>query len=225
MTDAPSHGDSQAELAELALGILDGRERAALLDHLAGCPGCALELEQLTTAADELVHLAAEADPPVGFESRLFERLEISDPENVVRPGWGHRWRSVAAIAAALVLAFGVGWVVHPSDGDKPRSAVTAPSSNELKATLVSHGHYLGDASIYGNSPAWLFMAVEATSDTGRVRCTVTTADGRIHLVGSFTLNDGRGAWAAPLWVGKSPVRSAQVVDSGGRVLATANFA
>ena len=71
-----SHERFEADLAELAAGVLDRREEAALLDHLASCPSCATEFEQLASAAKSLLELALEMEPPVGFESRFWDRIE-----------------------------------------------------------------------------------------------------------------------------------------------------
>jgi hypothetical protein len=80
-----SHQRFEADLAELAVGILDRREEAALLDHLASCPSCATEFDQLASAAKSLLLLVLEIEPPVGFESRLWDRIEAcsSDTEDV----------------------------------------------------------------------------------------------------------------------------------------------
>jgi anti-sigma factor RsiW len=74
----PSHERFEADLAELAAGILDRREEAALLNHLASCPGCAAEFEKLARAAKSLLLLVLEMEPPVGFETRLWDRIESS---------------------------------------------------------------------------------------------------------------------------------------------------
>jgi anti-sigma factor RsiW len=71
-----SHERFEADLAELAAGILDRREEATLLNHLASCPNCAAEFEQLASAAKSLLQLVLEIEPPVGFESRLWDRIE-----------------------------------------------------------------------------------------------------------------------------------------------------
>jgi anti-sigma-K factor RskA len=69
--------DRTRELAaELALGILDGEERAQALRHLAECPECRRAVEELTAVADELLMLAPEREPPAGFESRVLARLQ-----------------------------------------------------------------------------------------------------------------------------------------------------
>jgi hypothetical protein len=71
-----SHERFEADLAELAAGVLDRREKAALLDHLASCPSCATEFEQLASAAKSLLLLVLEIEPPVGFEGRFWDRIE-----------------------------------------------------------------------------------------------------------------------------------------------------
>jgi len=71
-----SHERFEADLAELAAGVLDSREEAALLDHLASCPSCATEFEQLASAAKSLLLLVLEIEPPDGFEDRFWDRVE-----------------------------------------------------------------------------------------------------------------------------------------------------
>jgi len=65
-------------LAELALGVLDGRERVDLLGHVASCRTCTIELEQLTAAALSLLTILPGVDPPVDFEPRLLDRMSRS---------------------------------------------------------------------------------------------------------------------------------------------------
>jgi anti-sigma-K factor RskA len=61
--------------AELALGALTGRERAAALAHLETCRACREGVRQLTEAGGRLLELLPPAEPPVGFEIRVIERL------------------------------------------------------------------------------------------------------------------------------------------------------
>jgi hypothetical protein len=78
--------DTEASLAELALGILPGDERVQVLAHLDGCEHCLVEAERLTATADSLLHLASEIEPPLGLEVRLFQRQGVR--------AWlkGHDW-------------------------------------------------------------------------------------------------------------------------------------
>jgi len=71
-----SHERFEADLAELASGVLDRRKEAALLNHLVSCPRCAAEFEQLAWAAKSLLLLVLEIEPPIGFESRIWDEIE-----------------------------------------------------------------------------------------------------------------------------------------------------
>lgn len=75
-----SHERCEADLAELAAGVLGGQEEAALLRHLASCPRCAAQFERLASAAKSLLVLVLEMEPPVGFDSRFLDRIESRYP-------------------------------------------------------------------------------------------------------------------------------------------------
>jgi hypothetical protein len=72
---ATSHERFEADLAELAAGVFDRREEAALLDHLASCSSCTAKFEQLVSAAKSLLLAVLEIEPPVGFEARFWDRI------------------------------------------------------------------------------------------------------------------------------------------------------
>ena len=61
--------------AELALGVLTGRERAAALAHLDGCESCRELVRELTMTGEELLALLPSREPPPGFETRVLERI------------------------------------------------------------------------------------------------------------------------------------------------------
>ena len=107
------------ELAELALGVLTGRDRVRVLSHVDACPHCTEELEQLSRVADAVVQMAPAVEPPVGFEVRLFERMgvtvwpmwEVADVRPRRRRLRPSHWvpAVVAAAAAAVALGLGLG--------------------------------------------------------------------------------------------------------------------
>ena len=66
--------------AELALGVLTGRERAQALAHLDHCEACRENVRQLTVTGEELVGLLPAVEPPAGFETRVMERLGLGTP-------------------------------------------------------------------------------------------------------------------------------------------------
>lgn len=72
------------DLAELALGILTGRERSVVLSHLARCTDCQTKVDRLSRVCDAILILAPEIEPTSGFEIRTVEKMGVS------RPGWLH---------------------------------------------------------------------------------------------------------------------------------------
>ena len=214
-----------AELSDLAVGDLDGRERVIVLDHVASCASCTAELEEVTAAADSLVHVAPEVEPPVGFETRVFDRMPLRPAVTPSRRGW-HRSLLAVAAAAFVILAFGIGWVVHSSTGSPTQSAVATPGGYVAEAALVSpDGRSNGSVFVYPGASPWLFMTVSSSPLTGPLRCTITLADGTTRTIGTFPVVAGRPAsWGAPLPVAAGTVRTAEVIGPTGHVLARARF-
>jgi hypothetical protein len=66
--------------AELALGVLTGRERATATAHLETCKACREEVRELMVTGERLLELLPPAEPPAGFETRVLERLGMSAP-------------------------------------------------------------------------------------------------------------------------------------------------
>ena len=73
--------------AELALGVLTGRERATAIAHLEQCRACREEVRQLMTVGGLLPELLSPVEPPAGFETRVLQRLRASaQPEGQPEP-------------------------------------------------------------------------------------------------------------------------------------------
>jgi hypothetical protein len=66
--------------AELALGVLTGRERAMAVAHLDECDACREDVRQLMATGEQLLELLPSAEPPAGFETRVLERLGLPAP-------------------------------------------------------------------------------------------------------------------------------------------------
>jgi hypothetical protein len=229
--DLQTHGcddDAYAgNLAELSLGILTGRERAATLAHVESCPRCADELEQLSRAADAVVRVAPEMEPPVGFEVSLFSRMGVSEVQPRRRTFGIPRWALAAAAAVvALVVGLSIGWTTGSPTKSPTSVALPTPAGKPVAAAnLVENGVDVGHVFTYGGKTPWMFMTLADSAAHGRVICEVVTTDGVVHKVGSFTAKGGYGAWGAPLPVSPQGVRSAEVVSSNGAVIATATLA
>ncbi len=66
--------------AELALGVLTGRERATAIGHLDNCDECREDVRQLMVTGEQLLELLPPAEPPAGFETRVLARLGLPAP-------------------------------------------------------------------------------------------------------------------------------------------------
>jgi hypothetical protein len=209
------------DLAELALGVLTGRDRARALSHVESCPRCAEELEQLARVADTILQVAPESEPPLGFEVRLFERMGVADVRR--RRFRRSHWIpvSVAAAAAALALGLGMGLSSTPSP-----TALAGPQQHTAKVSgdLVENGRPVGHVAAFGGSKPWMSMTLADSTARGTVNCVVVTDDGVTDHVGTFVARQGYGAWSAPLSVNPADLRTAEVVSPSGTVIATATL-
>jgi hypothetical protein len=231
--------------AELALGVLTGRERAEALAHLDGCDACRATVRQLTLTGEELLGLLPASEPPPGFETRVMARIGLGAPEagtsrhghratrglhrvprsprstpaGRIHPGRRTRQMLAAAAAAVAIAGAGIG-------GWGLRSASTHVAQIPLSsaAFVSANSQTTGRIFVYNGDPAWLYMSVDTSSANGTVVCQVVGQDGRVTTIGSFSLTDGYGSWgsAVPRHVG--PLAGARLVSRDGTVLATAAF-
>jgi hypothetical protein len=208
-------------LPELALGTLTGEDRAGALGHLASCLDCRRELRALSEVADELLLLSPSAEPPVGFESRVMERVGIDKPSRrsrlpwvrAVKPSHSSRRRWVVAAAALLVAALGGGAAVYVADaGDRELAA------NYRRTLSVADGEYFaarplvdeqgaaaGHVFGYQGSTSWVFCVVR--TDREGVYDIEVTAGGNTWTAGEMSVHDARGSWGQPLDVDLHDVR------------------
>ncbi|MFI5034802.1 MAG: zf-HC2 domain-containing protein [Acidimicrobiales bacterium] len=212
--DDGAHEAVRGALAEYALGVLDGRDRAAVMGHVEGCEECADEVRSLTTTADALVHVPVAADPPLGFESRVMERIR--------RSGGPHaRTRTTLvslAAAASVIGAFGVGWALQSATAPTTQAHLAGPV---VERSLVAAGHPVGVVYVDTGRPSWMFVSLDVTGAPSRIRCDVITTSGRHDLVGTFNLVAGHGAWGTTLAVPWSSVRTVEITSMSGARVAT----
>ena len=234
--------------AELALGVLTGRERARALAHLDRCEACRENVRQLAVTGEELVGLLPAIEPPAGFETRVMERLGLGTPApgpalsparqlsparrlGLKLAGWfGGGWTgrdgvshprrilSAAAVAVAVIVAGLGGWGLH--------AATSSPAASPLSsAALLTASHQTaGQVYFYDSGSRWLYMSVDIGSGNGTVICQVEGTDGHLTTVGSFQLAGGYGYWGSPDPVTNGPLTGARLVTTTGTVLATATF-
>ena len=233
--------------AELALGVLTGRERARALAHLDRCDACREDVRQLTVTGEELVGLLPAIEPPAGFETRVMERLGLATPAPARQlsparrfgrklAGWmGGGWTgsagagrprrllAAAAAAVAIIVAGLGGWGLH--------AATSSPTASPLSsAALLTASHRTaGTVYFYDAGSRWLYMSVDIPSgsgaaENGTVICQVEGRDGHVITVGSFRLTGGYGYWGSPDPVASGPLAGARLVTTTGTVVATATF-
>ncbi len=215
-SDQFSHDALRESLAECALEVLDGRQRAAVMAHVETCEECDAELRALSSTSEALVTVPVAQDPPLGFESRVMDRIRRSDAPVALR-----RWRPLhlAAAATVFVAAVGVGWALdHATSSSNPTVAIR---SHVIERKLVSSGHTVGAIYVDTSRPDWMFVSIDAPGAPSRVRCEVVTNSGRHDLVGTFWLSAGYGAWGKSLDVPWSSVRTVEISTTSGVRIAT----
>src|SRR6516225_12317062 len=190
--------------AELALGVLTGRERAEALAHLDHCEECREHVRQLTMTGEELLGLLPSSEPPPGFETRVMERLGLAVPgprhaarrhlfgrgsDDTTRTfgiahlkadltGRTRRMLAVAAVVLAVLVAALGGWGLH--------AVTSSPAGPPLSsAELVSVSHQpVGDVFYYNGDSRWMYMSVYMKNTSGTVICQLVTTAGNVTTVG-----------------------------------------
>ncbi|MFD9095332.1 hypothetical protein [Streptomyces collinus] len=223
--------------AELALGVLPGRERAAALAHLDRCAECREYVGDLSGAADKLLDLLPDHEPPLGFESRVARGIvhDASAHESRhARAQQGARVRArrarlrLASIGAALAVAFGfaswaVGSAVEDITASPPAPVAVEPVMVGDMTAAARGGAPAGEVYAHPGTPGWIFMTVSLDGSTpynGKVTCLLERPDGTTVRAGDFWLRDGRGDWGGSARVDPASVSGARVTSPDGTVLA-----
>ncbi|MEU3839839.1 hypothetical protein AB0E88_07375 [Streptomyces sp. NPDC028635] len=234
--------------AELALGVLPGRERAEAVGHLERCADCREHVRRLTLVGDRLVGLLPDCEPPLGFETRVARRLPQGAAAYEGRPnargtsrahhglhGRARRTRlRLVAVAAGLAVSFGfAGWAVGTTvDGSTASARPAVESEPMLIGDMVSPaaggGQPVGEIYAHPGAPGWVFVSVDlpghGSGYSGRANCLLERTDGTTVGVGAFTLRDGHGHWGVAARVDPVAVSGARLTSPDGTVLATARL-
>jgi anti-sigma-K factor RskA len=132
-----------------ALDALTEIERAGFARHIAECPACATEVAELTETAARL-GAATQLAPPPGMKARVMAEIARTSQVHNVRPARAARgdpvrlWRrrSLAAVAAAIVAAAGLGtvWTVEERRlGDaREQAALLRTQQDRIDAVLAA---------------------------------------------------------------------------------------
>ena len=131
----------------------------------------------------------------------------------------------VAAAAAVIALGLGLGLGLSSAPSTSPPTSAQRGHSARpavVSAALVDGGHTVGHVVASGGASPWMSMMLSDSSARGWVSCVVVTDSGQRKTVGTFMAKAGYGGWTAPLHVDPSRLRVAEVLDSGGAVIASA---
>ena len=194
----------RAVLPELALGIADGEDRARALAHLAGCPECRRELEELSRVADELIALAPEREPPAGFEARVLERLDVrKTPPRRVRPRLRRLRLPTAALAAAAatVVAMTLAYSSDRRLASQYRTALQNAHGQYFQSAglRTPDGTRAGTVFAYQGSPSWLFYVLTRRHASGQYNEQIVTRTGKVVTLPPFRLVDASWGLATPV--------------------------
>ena len=193
--------DTMAE--ELALGMVDEPERGDLLTHVDGCPRCRALLDDLSATADQVLLIAPEAEPPVGFEARAVAAMDPGPDHVGDVPSRRRRWVTIAAAAAIVVVVGGVGVGIgrasSPADA-RARALDRVDVGNVAAAPLTSaDGTRVGGAIVLGGARPSLWMSLDDAEPGERYLCQVVLADGTRHVVGVWSPKGPGRTWSVEL--------------------------
>ena len=148
MTIEPAISEADVAAAELALGVLDGEERAAALRRMLAEPGFAREVERWRDHFDVLFDGVAEVVPPSGLFASVEARIDGRDaPKRGVNP-----WKPTAIAASLAALAM-TAVALRPVDAP----IAPAPAPQIVAAAPMIAAMALTDAS--GSQPAMYDVA------------------------------------------------------------------
>jgi hypothetical protein len=213
-TEADCH-EVRGLTAEVALGVADGEDRARVLDHVVDCSECRHELEDLTALADDLVVLAPEHEPPLGFELRTVRGLQ---PKRRRRRRW--RIPAVAFAAAALAATTATASVLFLVRDDRRLAGEYRATLSEANGTAFravplrdTAGGKAGTAFVYEGAPSWMLVTVDSSSPASQAE--IVTRDSRTVSLPAFTLSSR--SWGGVLPLDARQVAAIHLLDATGR--------
>ena len=216
--------DELADLApEIALGTIEGEERADALRHLATCAECRRLVDQLTTVADELLMVAPVQEPPAGFESRVIDALGLQPPAPRRR-----RFRRILLwlgppVAAAAATAVALIGIYHDDrvTAERYRSTLEQADGQSFQAGPLRDGAgtEAGLAFGYQGSPSWMLVTVDPAHRGQVATAELVTRDRRRIPLPDFELRPD-GSWGGAIPVNLYDVTAIRLLgDHPGQVL------
>ena len=187
-------------LPELALGTISGEDRARALEHLGTCHRCSDELRKLNELGDQLLLLAPSAEPPLGFESLVVERLGVDSRNRRQLKG------SLIAAGALLLLLLSSLATYFLGTGDREladryRETLRIANGKYVAAHQIKDesGGRMGYVFGYQGSPSWIFCVVSTRRSTMTYEVELSSEDGRTWELGETHINQNEVTWGGAL--------------------------
>jgi len=210
-------------LGPYSIEALDHDEQRQVSEHLAGCPICREELEELGALRLQLEQIPPEAfldGPPEGGDLLLARTLRQARSESHRPQAW-----AIAAAVLVVLAAIGGGLLIgRQSSGPAPLSG--GPGSTQVAASNPANGVHMKVVITPANG--WVRLEGAFTGVPGHAECYLMVVDKAGHRIIA-------GSWLAPYksppggervsgsaLVPKNDVAAVQVVTFAGQVLATA---
>ncbi len=219
----------RAAAAELALGVLDGEERARVLEHARGCPACRAHLDELAVVAQEILTAAPAHEPPPGFESRVLDALKPARSRAARRRRpLRRRLRLRPAIAVtALLAAGGATWITLAATHDERRLGgyyreVLARAGGKYLAAAElrdASGAKRGVVFAYQGDQPWVTVVLATAAADEPWRVGISLRDGAARALGGFDPATAGPVWGHALPVTVREVAGVHLTGAGGRVL------
>jgi hypothetical protein len=212
------------ELApEIALGTIEGEERADALRHLATCAECRRLVDRLSGVADELLLLAPVEEPPAGFESRVIQALGLRQRprRRFVRRlllRLGPPVAAAAATAVALVAVYNDDRVT----AERYRETLAEADGRYFEAAPLRDetGRRAGVVFGYQGAPSWVFVTVDPGHRDQVSSGELVTRDKRTIAIPSFALDPDNGSWGGAISTNLYDVASIRLLgERPGEVL------
>jgi hypothetical protein len=202
---------------ELALNALSGETRERVVNHLDMCPRCRATIAAFTDTSDRLLELMPERPPPPGFEARVLAGLRTGAPPS-------RRWTLLTAALAIAVALIGSGWLLgRAAPAADPEDDTQPGTRSVLYAPVTGGPGQLGQAFLYPDRPAWMFLSAPRAGAATTVRCQAIRPDQRAVPLGSYALSTNRG-WQLQTPIPEHAVVVATLYDGRGDVVGSARF-
>lgn len=182
---------------ELALGLLEGDERAAALRRVLAEPGFAGEVERWRRYLAPLFDLWPEAEAPPG----LLARIERSIDGVPVAPARGWHWPAITGLTGAAAAALLVFALVRPQSAPlpAPQPSIAAIPAGTLVAAIAPTGKGVPVSAVYDAATSTIRLSAAEKPAAGRsAELWVIAGDGVPHSLGVLHSGESTALAVAP---------------------------